>query len=657
MNTNSTSGRPTRRAFLAAGGAALLAAHSTHSQTASKPNILYVFSDEHRYQSMSFTEMPELQTPAMARMAREGFSFTNCISNYPVCSPHRAILMTGRWPYQTGMIDNNIDLAETEMTLAKAFQAAGYDTAYIGKWHLGGTRAEPFGFDLSLIWTGTNTHYDQAQYHPSQGDPVRPKGYNATNMTDQAIAYLERERTKPFFLMLSLNPPHADFLDAPPEKKALYPDGRLPHRPNFQQSDAKGASGAFRVGSPHYEGYHAHISAIDDELARIMDTLDRLGLTENTLLFYSSDHGSMQGSHGVGSKRQPYEESIRVPFLVRAPGHIAPGSRSDALFSSIDIMPTLCGLAGLPVPSSCQGQDFSSWITGGRGPDPESQLIMHIQKLNASGGNAHPAPLFRGLRTKTHTYAVGPEGLRLLSRMAPIPIRGTIWLETQTTPRSKTVCATPCAPCSRPRKTPLCSRKCDMEHEGPRALGNALALARRFMAEVLPPGAWAVDATAGNGYDTLFLAECVGAEGRVFAFDVQEEALAAAHRRVSEAGHTGCVAFFAAGHEHMLDTLPKEAPGRIGGIMFNLGYLPGGDKAQVTQAPATVAGLEQACEALASGGRVTVVLYTGHVGGKTEAEAVRAWAATLDQKAYHAATLEFINQQGHPPSLLIVEKR
>jgi arylsulfatase A-like enzyme len=404
-----------RREFMVGAGLSLaaLSAGGAANAAGNAPNILYVFSDEHRYQSMAHSEMPELKTPAMSRMAREGFEFRQCVSNYPVCSPYRALLLTGRWPYQTGVVDNNVPLRATEMTVAKAFQGAGYDTAYIGKWHLGGLRAEPHGFDHSLIWSRTGAHYDTSAYHPAAGAPVKPKGYNATLMTDQAIEYMTVKRDKPFMMMLSLNPPHANFLDAPPEKQALYPEDSLSFRPNYRDEGKAELGGAFRTSQKHYLGYHAHISAIDDELARLMDMLEQQGLAENTILIYTSDHGSMHGSHGVGSKRQPYEESVRVPFLVHAPGRVAPGV-SDNLFSAIDIAPTLCGLAGIPVPETCVGQDFTPTLAGAPGPDPDSQFIMHIQKGNASHGVGHPAPIFRGVRTKTHTYAVGPDGFEQL---------------------------------------------------------------------------------------------------------------------------------------------------------------------------------------------------------------------------------------------------
>ncbi len=402
-----------RREFLAtAGGAAAMAVSSrTKAVGATRPNVVYVFSDEHRYQSMSISEMHELHTPNMASLSRQGTLFAQCISNYPVCSPYRGILQTGRWPYQTGVIDNNEPLSLNEDTIGNAFQAAGYHTGYIGKWHLGGVRAEPFGYDTSLIWTGVNTHYDNAQYHPALGDPVRPKGYNAKLMTDQALEFIDEHSRQPFFLMLSLNPPHADFLGAPQDKKDLYPEGSLPFRPNYGpgQTSADAPSIAKRNSWPFYQGYHAHISAIDDQLGRVMTKLDQLGIADNTILVYSSDHGSMFGSHGVGSKRQPYEESIRVPFIARWPGHIEPGNVRPDLFGAIDKVPTLCALAGVDAPSGCAGGDFSSQVRGVSGPIMDAQFIMHISKLNASGGNNHPAPLFRGLRTSGHTYAVYPD--------------------------------------------------------------------------------------------------------------------------------------------------------------------------------------------------------------------------------------------------------
>jgi len=417
----------TRRAFLVAAGTGVLATSTGRAQSRGKspqkpPNVVYLFSDEHRWHSMSFTELPKVQTPHMARLAAEGTQSTQCISNYPVCSPYRAMLLTGRWPYETGIVDNNLPLRTDEVTLGKAFQSAGYRTGYIGKWHLVGTRAEPFGFDESLIWDKTNVHWDESEYYPASGNPVTPKGYNATLMTDQALDFMEANKSKPFNLVVSWNPPHASFVDPPEEKKALYPQGSLPYRPNWQATpkasdltDLSEETKIFKENSwPHYEGYHAHISAIDDELGRVLAKLEELGIEDNTILVYTSDHGSMFGSQGLGGKRQPYEESIRVPFLIRWPGRVRAKKKMNALFGTIDIMPTICALAGIGVPQSCRGFDFSGHFLGSGGPNPESQFIMHLRKENASGKQNHPAPIFRGVRTKRHTYVITDKGKRAL---------------------------------------------------------------------------------------------------------------------------------------------------------------------------------------------------------------------------------------------------
>lgn len=392
-----------RRDFIKGVGAGVVAtslgpralAAATAQATSQRPNVVYIFSDQHRRQAMAHTGMPTLHTPAFTRMSREGCEFTNCISNYPLCSPHRAILMTSRWPYQQGVLDNNIDLGPNEMTLGKAFKAAGYRTGYIGKWHLGGTRAEPFGFDHSLIWEKTGQHFDTSPVFPANADPYVPKGYNATGMTDQAIEYMTANRHEPFFLMVSLNPPHPRWDDAPKDKLALYPTpDTLPRRPN--EEDA--------LTWEDRQGYCAHTTALDAEVGRTFDAIAKLGLAENTILCYSSDHGEMLGAHGLMNKRWPHEESIGVPFLVSGSG-IRPASKIEALFGTIDVMPTLLGMAGIEAPKSCLGRDYSPWLRGEIGPNPVYQPIMHVKKLEDKA-----APPWRGVRTKQHTYARKNEG-------------------------------------------------------------------------------------------------------------------------------------------------------------------------------------------------------------------------------------------------------
>jgi len=401
-----------RRTFVQAAGSAVvgaMASRRARGQTGRRPpNVVFAFSDEHRWHSLSFTDCPLVRTPNLARLATEGLQFSHCISNYPVCSPWRGIFMSGRWPYQTGVIDNNLPL-QPEQTIGQAFQQAGYRTAYIGKWHLGGNRAEAFGFEQSLICGNTNDHW-HSKYFPAEGEPVPYDGYNPVGMTDQAIAFLREHRAEPCFVALSWNPPHANFTDAPEPLKQLYPAAAsLPRRPNALSGPNSQAGDALGARWPALQGYHAHVTAIDQEMGRLMAELDRLELTDDTVLVYTSDHGSMLGSHGLGGKRQPFEESIRVPFLARWPGRIPAGSTSHSLLGTIDLPPTLCELAGVAVPGVWAGRSFAETLRGGTGPTPEYQFLMHLAKDHASGGVDHPAPLFRGVTTGRQTYCVYPD--------------------------------------------------------------------------------------------------------------------------------------------------------------------------------------------------------------------------------------------------------
>ncbi len=409
---------PTRREFL--GTAALAAAGLRPGQAAARrPNLLYVFSDEHRGVSMPGQQFNEAYTPNLERFASQGMTFTNCTSNYPVCSPYRAILMSGRWPYQTGIIDNAIQLSPNEVSLGETFRRAGYRTGYIGKWHLSpGDEGGVFipkgpnrmGFEDWHVWAHTNQHYDTSfTFNPDTGEKIQPKGYNATLMTNQGIDFIERHRSEPWMLMISWNPPHPNYRDAPPDQTKRYDADALKFRPNVGLGSGPNPQITERLRE-NFQGYYGHISAVDAEFGRLMKKLDETGQADNTIVVYSADHGDMMGSHGYGGKRLPWEESCRVPFLLRCPGVAAPGSKASGLFSAVDIYPTMCGIAGVPVPGHCVGRDLSAAVRGQDAGFPESSFLMHIQKTHASGGERNPAPLFRGVRTATHTYAIAWNG-------------------------------------------------------------------------------------------------------------------------------------------------------------------------------------------------------------------------------------------------------
>lgn len=188
-------------------------------------------------------------------------------------------------------------------------------------------------------------------------------------------------------------------------------------------------------------------------------------------------------------------------------------------------------------------------------------------------------------------------------------------------------------------------------------LPSVLKRAHQIVGSVLRPGDVAVDATAGNGHDTVRLARSVGRDGQVYGFDVQEEALRRTRERLEAEGMAERVTLFQRGHETMRETLPEEVHGQIHAVMFNLGYLPGSDKICITRPETTIPALRATLALLSEGGVVTVVLYSGHEGGQREAEAVRVWMTELDQETFHVLSYRFVNQQNNPPELFVIEKR
>ena len=446
-----------RRTFVQTTGAAVLASGlDTTVQAAPprrRPNLLYVFSDQHRAASLPGEPYNQAAAPNIDAFRRANFSMERCVSTYPLCTPYRGILMSGRWPYQTGLTHNNVALSANEVSLGRVFKDAGYRTGYVGKWHLQG-RSDAFipagpdrlGFEDWRVWERTNLHYKSWTYDPDTGQRVQPEGWNCTRMTDQAITLLQSQTPeKPWMLMLSWNPPHPPY--NPPEEDAdRYSPGSLRFRPNVAfplegrqvRGEAKPLTGADALHRA-MQGYYGAITGVDTEFGRLLKALDDVGQAHDTIVVYTSDHGDMMGSQGRMAKQVPFEESCRVPFFVRYPGVTPGGGKSNTLFAAVDIYPTLCSLAGLPVPRHCVGRDMSAIMRGhtaaasksvflmnqmptAGAPDPENTSAGEDgdAPLQEAGGGPHGArrvgrefinlPSYRGLRTDTHTYAVADSG-------------------------------------------------------------------------------------------------------------------------------------------------------------------------------------------------------------------------------------------------------
>lgn len=413
----------TRREFLGAGlgaaGAGMLAPLAGCSRggggSGKKMNLVYVFSDQWRACDHGYMGNREVATPRIDALARESVNFRNAVSCMPVCSPHRASLITGQYPLTHGLFLNDLSLNERAVSLAQAFNRAGYATGYIGKWHLDGRGRDAFtpperrqGFQFWRTLECTH-NYNKSFYYADSPERLTWPGYDAYAQTDEAVRYL-RERAadgRPFALVLSWGPPHDPYRTGPPEVLARYDSRALALRANVPAALRAEAQAT-------YAGYYTHIEALDLCAGRLLDTLRDTGLEENTLFVYTSDHGDMLHSQGLLKKQKPWDESIRVPFLVRCPGGMGAAPRDiPTPINTPDIMPTVLSLCGVPVPPTAEGEDFSGQILGREEPGDGAALIMCPSPFGewsrARGGRE-----YRGVRSARYTYVRDLDGPWLL---------------------------------------------------------------------------------------------------------------------------------------------------------------------------------------------------------------------------------------------------
>lgn len=405
-----------RRDFFrtAAAGTAALVSGAIAAPTR-RPNIVFVFADEWRAQAFGHAGDPNVKTPHIDRLAAESLRVTHAISGCPVCTPYRGSLLTGRYPLSHGLFVNDVHLPDSERCMAEIFGEAGYATAYIGKWHVDGHGRSSFipperrqGFQYWKALECTHAYNKSRYFADDSPDPREWEGYDAIAQTRDAIGWIKaRDTSKPFLLVLSWGPPHDPYETAPEKYRAMYDPAAVKLRPNVPaESDAA----ARRM----LAGYYAHCTALDDCLAELVAALDAQGLADDTILVFTSDHGDMLGSQGERWKQRPWDESIRVPFLLRWPARFGRQGRAvPALLDAPDILPTLLGLCGVPAPAAIEGRDFTACLEGGPDPSGGAALIACYHPFGqwpASRGGRE----YRGLRTLRHTYARTLQGPWLL---------------------------------------------------------------------------------------------------------------------------------------------------------------------------------------------------------------------------------------------------
>ncbi|MBI5833918.1 MAG: sulfatase [Armatimonadetes bacterium] len=399
-----------RRQLLQSAGAAALAAPALRAQPARRPNVLFVLVDQWRASALGYAGDPNVQTPRLDRLAGQSVHFANAVSVCPVCTPYRAALMTGRYPTSTGMFLNDAYLPDGEVCLAETLAAGGYDTAYIGKWHLDGHGRDsyipPARRQGWATWFGAECDHNYPHSHYYTDDSPEKRfwdGYDAFDQTRAATDFVcsRQPDSKPFCLFLSYGAPHFPHATAPAEYRKLYSPNDLKLAPNVAPEHAEAAR-------RELVGYYGHCSALDKCVGDLLEMLDQSGLASNTIVVFTSDHGEMMGAHGVSptQKQWPYDEAAHVPFLLRVPG-VAPRV-VDTPINAPDVLPTLLGLVGLDVPRTVEGENLAPVVRGtGPGPDRDA-LVMSVSPFTAR------LPEYRMIRSRQYTYARRLDGPWLL---------------------------------------------------------------------------------------------------------------------------------------------------------------------------------------------------------------------------------------------------
>lgn len=398
-----------------------------------QPNILFILTDDHASQSISAYGSKLNQTPNIDRLAREGMLFRRCYVPNSICGPVRAVIQTGKYSHQNGFLVNGNKFDGHQQTFPKILKAIGYETAVIGKWHLG-EHMPPQGFDYSEVLVGQGPYYNPPMLRA--GQQVKHTGYTTDIITDLALDWLKGARSpdKPFMLMYQHKAPHRNWQPGPqhlkmyddvdlPEPASLFDDysGRqspastqdMTIEKTMTESDLKltapenltpeqlatwnaayePKNEAFRVAKlegkdlvrwkyqRYVKDYLRCVASVDDNIGRVLDYLDSSGLAENTIVVYSSDQGFYLGEHGWFDKRWMYEESLRTPLIVRWPGVVEPGTVNEDIVSPLDFAETFIDIAGGQVPADMQGASLEPILAGNTPSDWRKSFYYHYYEF------------------------------------------------------------------------------------------------------------------------------------------------------------------------------------------------------------------------------------------------------------------------------------
>ncbi len=389
-------------------------------------NVILVLSDDHRYDFMGFMDGgPDfLETPNMDRMAKDGAHFQNAFVSTSLCSPSRASILTGQYMHHHKVVDNQRPVAKDVVFFPQLLQKAGYETAFIGKWHMGHENDEPRrGFDHWVSFAGQGDYFNPTLNVNGRRGQV--EGYTTDVLTDHALKWLAGERDKPFFLYLSFKAVHYPFVPAK-RHHGRYDDAEIEYpetmanternyetQPNWVRERRYGIHGIDHMETGPfdkdpvpslaglYRRYCETVHGLDENLGRVLDYVDSSSLAKNTLVIYLGDNGFALGEHGFYDKRDAFEESIRIPMLAYAPGMIAPGTKIPQMVQNIDLAPTILDLARVPAAGrpKMDGRSMLPLLTGRDVPWRDHILYEYHWEWN------FPAtPTVLAIRTDRYKY-------------------------------------------------------------------------------------------------------------------------------------------------------------------------------------------------------------------------------------------------------------
>jgi len=412
-----------------------------------RPNIIYIMADDHASHAISCYGSKINKTPNLDRIAKEGMRFDNCFCTNSICAPCRAVVLTGKHSHINGVIDNGKRFDGSQQTFPKLLQKAGYQTAMVGKWHL---KTDPTGFDYWNVLPGQGNYYNPVMIE--MGQRKKYTGYVTDIITDHCLNWLrQRDPDRPFCLMYHHKAPHRNWKPGP-KHLTMYDDVKIPEpatlfddyktksaaareqemtverhlnendlkltRPNGLNEEQLAAwnkayepkNKAFREANltgkdlvrwkyqRYIKDYLRCIASVDDNVGRLLDYLDKEGLADNTVVVYTSDQGFYLGDHGWFDKRFMYEESLRMPLLVRFPGRVKPGSVNKDIVQNLDFAPTFLDIAGVEIPSDMQGRSFRSILEGKTPADWRQSIYYHYYEYPA----VHSVKRHYGIRTQRY---------------------------------------------------------------------------------------------------------------------------------------------------------------------------------------------------------------------------------------------------------------